>query len=348
MMQQPLQPPSHIFVKATNNCNLNCSMCGQNRLKKINDSHGHTNNLPILLLGQIINQIKSWRPAVTIWGGEPFLHPEIVKLLNDLGSVTNNLRIITNGTLLHKHIEEILSSSIDRVQVSIDGRSEIHDKIRGHNGAFEITVRGIQKLIEARVERIPKIDLLFTLTQNNEMECEYLIELLDTIGADHLCVQYPIFITQKMGKANQRYMFKNLNVNSTYWKGWEHVEFELKSISYIEKHLIKAISTGRVSTLPAFKPGTLKEWVGNSQPLFGTSKCNFPFHQLGIETNGDLTFCVNTPDFVFGSVDGGILSNWNGRKANSFRRSLLENGLTPVCGRCCHLYTSKFFKNELR
>jgi MoaA/NifB/PqqE/SkfB family radical SAM enzyme len=86
-------------------------------------------------------------------GGEPFLHPDLVPILEatlELGPAT----VLTNGTLFKPLVVERLARAEAQslysleFRVSLDGASpESNDAIRGR-GAFERTMGGIRLLLE--------------------------------------------------------------------------------------------------------------------------------------------------------------------------------------------------------
>ncbi len=90
-------------------------------------------------------------------GGEPFLHPEILDLIDD-GLASGPLHILTNGMLITREIAAELAHrsaaadySLD-LRVSLDGLSAAaNDPIRGE-GVFEATTTGIRRLVEAGIE----------------------------------------------------------------------------------------------------------------------------------------------------------------------------------------------------
>jgi len=63
--------------------------------------------------------------------------PEVVSMLGAIRSRRSSLRtgIITNGTLLHKHLDVVQSASLNHMDISMEGDATDHDAVRGA-GAF--------------------------------------------------------------------------------------------------------------------------------------------------------------------------------------------------------------------
>ena len=95
--------------------------------------------------------------AFAFTGGEPFLHPEILDLI-DMTLWHGPLDILTNGMLIDVPLASALGErfraspySLD-LRVSLDGLSaDENDAIRGR-GVFEAATRGIRNLVEAGIE----------------------------------------------------------------------------------------------------------------------------------------------------------------------------------------------------
>jgi MoaA/NifB/PqqE/SkfB family radical SAM enzyme len=76
--------------------------------------------------------------VVHLRGGEPFMHPDILELLEyiyDKGLITV---LDTNGTCMEKYLEDIVRFGRRMLlSISVDGPEEIHDFVRGVKGAFQ-------------------------------------------------------------------------------------------------------------------------------------------------------------------------------------------------------------------
>ena len=83
--------------------------------------------------------------AISLNGGEPTLHPNIVDMLE---ISTKNFRtdIFTNATkITEEFCKSILNLSIDKFFISLDGFEKHHDKVRG-DGNYQKTLEGIRLL----------------------------------------------------------------------------------------------------------------------------------------------------------------------------------------------------------
>lgn len=97
---------------------------------------------------------------VDFFGGEPTLNWQVVKDLVRYGrsiekKYNKNFRftLTTNGVLLNDEIMEFCNQEMGNVVLSIDGRKEVHDRMRpfrGGQGSYDLIVPKYQKFAESR------------------------------------------------------------------------------------------------------------------------------------------------------------------------------------------------------
>ena len=116
---------SKVYVEITNICNMNCSFC-----------HGHKRQMRrmtmeefSLILGKLEKQTKYIYYHLM---GEPLTHPLLPDFIRLAGERGYKSIITTNGTLLHRRGEEILSAGLHKVNISLhsfeEGSEENHER----------------------------------------------------------------------------------------------------------------------------------------------------------------------------------------------------------------------------
>ncbi|MFJ7174100.1 radical SAM/SPASM domain-containing protein [Citrobacter freundii] len=144
--------PQHLTVQwhITDSCNLRCQHCYQPGYE------GKRNSLAELkeIAEQILHfhqQLAGSSPLpflLTLTGGEPFAHPDFIKLLQFLHEHPQrpNIAILTNGMLLTEtRLKLIAPIRLAFIQLSVDGDSIIHDEIRG-TGNFSRVLETTKRL----------------------------------------------------------------------------------------------------------------------------------------------------------------------------------------------------------
>ena len=100
---------------------------------------------PIILLSAIENSHLTEETTISLSGGEPFLHPDILYIIDMLSERNFKIIIVTNGLLLTKNLAMFLEKRNVGLQVSIDGTKDVHDYIRG-KGTYDILINNLHIL----------------------------------------------------------------------------------------------------------------------------------------------------------------------------------------------------------
>lgn len=97
---------------------------------------------------------------VDFFGGEPLMNFDVVKKLVEYGRAQEKLHnknfrftLTTNGVLLDDEVMEFANREMSNVVLSIDGRKEIHDKMRptrNKKGSYDLILPKFEKLAESR------------------------------------------------------------------------------------------------------------------------------------------------------------------------------------------------------
>ncbi len=148
----------------TNTCNLACKHClfssspkGEEAITKEQLKKG-------------LQEAKEMGSTLFYFtGGEPFVYPDFLQLIDDLLSDHEvHVVILTNGLLLEKHMDSLVRMDKERLhlQVSLDGLEEHHDHLRG-KGNFNklmstldtLRAENIRATLSVAVNRINYTDL---------------------------------------------------------------------------------------------------------------------------------------------------------------------------------------------
>ena len=111
--------------------------------------------MPIeIIRNVVIPKLKDCRViSVTLTGGEPFVHSEIIEIVRLLRNANIRVGICTNGTSVSQDQMEMLAKIGDvHLNVSLDGfRPESHGKFRGDKTSFVKTIKTIRQLKQYRL-----------------------------------------------------------------------------------------------------------------------------------------------------------------------------------------------------
>lgn len=129
-------------IKITFHCNNKCDFCAQGSKRENIKPKSYKEILKSLKDGakKKINQ-------VVFTGGEPTLHPEIIKLIREAKKLKyEKIQIQTNGRTFASidFLKEIKKAGANEISPAIHGsKPEIHDKLTNSNGSFKQTLMGI-------------------------------------------------------------------------------------------------------------------------------------------------------------------------------------------------------------
>src|SRR5690606_17827781 len=114
-------------------------------------------------------------------GGEPLLRPDVFDIARHARSLGLYVGLSSNGTLIKEdNIDAIADSGFDYVGISLDGLQARHDRIRGQDGAYAASLKGLRLCRDRQL----KVGIRFTLTQENASDLPGLLALLGGAGID--------------------------------------------------------------------------------------------------------------------------------------------------------------------
>ena len=183
--QSPSYPLASLYLYLSDQCNLSCRHCWISP----GFSQGATNGIPLEHLKKTILEAKTiGLQSVKLTGGEPLLYREINALLTFLASEDIAVLIESNGTLFERRVLETLRlCQVDQISVSLDAATkEIHDEMRGVEGGFDQTLKGLSLLSEYEFD----FQIIMTLQRRNSQETQELISLAKELGAGSLKINH--------------------------------------------------------------------------------------------------------------------------------------------------------------
>ena len=180
-----------VQLHVSRRCNLRCSHCYSS------SGPDHLDELPLALWHGVIDDAASaGYNVVGFSGGEPLMFRPLRALLLHARSLGLLTTVTTNGMLLDVRHIEALNGAAGLVAISLDGRPESHDRMRGHPRAFATMARRLPALRAAGIA----FGFIFTLTQFNLDELIWAAEFALAQGARLLQV-HPL---EAVGRARER------------------------------------------------------------------------------------------------------------------------------------------------
>lgn len=172
----------------TYNCNFRCSYCfekgnfssGNELLNKTMDKK--TVDTIFTVLDNVEKEGPGVNEDIVLFGGEPLMKEnyEIVKYIVEKGAAQGHtFTAITNGYDLEFFQDLLGSKKIHKLQITLDGSEEYHNKrrfLRGGGETFAKIIENINKTLSQDIH----ISLRANIDKSNVNEIEKLIELFNT------------------------------------------------------------------------------------------------------------------------------------------------------------------------
>lgn len=331
-----------VGFKMSYDCNLDCIMCGQNKFYKSNIEKTAPKHLPLSVLKDITTQCAKYNPKMYLWGGEPFIHPDIVPFLHFLKEQKLNTFITTNGVLLNRYIDAVIESNVVSMTISFDSFEKDHEQIRGRKGIFNKIVNNLKLLAEEKKKRksvFPIVDIHIVVVKENYRHLYDFVSFLNEhkIGR-RVRIQLPMFFNESMCKTFDGYVkdtFLPFPCDKSSWSYYiddyseidvPHLENEIKRIKEDFKNII-------------FFPDNIDidQWFNNPSNNF-SKQCHSGDNSINIEANGDLVLCANFPETIYGNIYKDSIEDLYNNAIIGKHRTEIKESLKGICNRCSYLY----------
>lgn len=316
--------PDMVILEPTQRCNLRCKMCYQDRAALANCGE--------LTLEQIIDffERNPYLQKVALIGGEIFIRPDMINLIPYLDR-SRDIVISTNGTLIGdseisalRHCRRIIT-----ICISLDGPKVIHEAIRQVGGSYDKTLQAIKALAP-----IFPVTVTCVIQDDN---LEILPEFVD------LCADMGV---KKLNFELERIFLDERIVQTMVETRLESEDVPISSQKHARRYSIETLQNNirecqrrgeKAGVYITFDPPFLVDeimacYTGNLRSKYKCI-CN-RFSIATIAPDGNLINCFVIRKSFGNILDAPFNEAWNSEAANSYRRLLIKNNLTPLCENC--------------
>ena len=325
-------PISHIEIETSTKCNLCCIMCRMMERSKI-----------------LKNQLLAYEDACYIYdsikashttlnhNGEPFMNPDIFRIINYIHNKGSWTSITTNLNVLPGKPKDIINCGLDVLKISIDAAtSETYNRIR-KGGDFDSLIETIKLILHEKkraAKTKPILRLGFVIQEQNYQEIDLFAEM-----------------TAKLGLDTVRYYQMNPMIEDQF-----PISFDLPVLSEKLRHAKKIASRNGLKTnLDSILIETFKIYSKltkrNLQSFSFLYKemmkqqnkechCLQPWLACNILIDGTVSPCCTLAPPDGSRIELGNIFNqswndiWNGDMYTSFRSSI-KSGLSKPCINKC-------------
>ena len=281
---KPLGYPVIAQVEPANFCNLSCPLCF---------TTSETAARPAGLLSferfkEFIDDVGDYLLLIVLWNwGEPFLNPDLFKMISYAKSKNIVVHSSTNGHVKFDEVTagRLVGTGLDSLVFGIDGATqETYSRYR-KGGNLESVLENVKTVVRTKkkkASRTPRLTLRFIVMQHNEKELPLARRLAEELEVDFFAVK-TVDMPSALGKNLDSYFAPG---NRTYQR------YEYEQESFRRKR----------------KPFT----------------CMRPWKRMTVDALGEIIPCEYDYKNVhsFGSLMTGksALSVWKGTRAGEFRQ----------------------------
>jgi hopanoid biosynthesis associated radical SAM protein HpnH len=169
--------PVVLMLEPLMRCNLACAGCGKIQYP----AHVLKKDLSPEECFKAVDECGA--PMVSIPGGEPLMHPQIVEIVEGILARKKYVYLCTNGLLLKEKLDEFQPSKYFSFVVHMDGLREHHDFAVCREGTYDKAVDAIREALK-RGFRVTTNTTLFEGAEPNSVR-EFFDEMMD-LGVEGL------------------------------------------------------------------------------------------------------------------------------------------------------------------
>lgn len=211
--------PVKLFLDPTTKCPLSCPFC-------LSDSFANSNQLiEKEKINDIVQQtIETGILRVKIGGGEPFIYPYFLDIIEKLRKNGIFISCSTSGILISKMSVDELKFFADnkvKVSISIDGNEEYHDKLRHHDGLFKKAINATQRLKTSGVN----VELRATIA--NDIASYNQVNFLNDLSLD-MGIKMRIRTVKPKGRAVKN-NYATLYPDEKYWNFFDNIRLKAQN-----------------------------------------------------------------------------------------------------------------------
>ena len=286
-----------LCLHIAHDCNLACEYCfaeeGEYHGRRALMSYEVGKKALDFLISHSGNRINL---EVDFFGGEPLMNWQVVKDLVHYGRSLEEANhkkfrftLTTNGVLLNDDILEFANREMSNIVLSIDGRKQVHDRMRpfrGGQGSYEGIVPKFQKVAKSRNQMNYYVRGTFT---HHNLDFSEDVKHLADLGFEQISVE-PV-----VAKEQDSYAIKEIDLPVLY------AEYDKLAQEIIKRH-----NEGNGFNFFHF----MIDLEGGPCVAKRLSGCGSGTEYLAVTPWGDFYPChqfVGQEEFLMGNVDTGIV-----------------------------------------
>lgn len=326
-----LPPYRYVFV-LTNQCNMKCDKCFQDR------KFGIGKAMTARQWMDLSDEIPGWS-RITMTGGEPLVLPDFKNIFKKVAS-KHLCNLITNGVLLNEETVDLLLSypKFKVLGVSVDNLKYKGANLRGYTDHQWAHLESILKYFVLRKKQTGSSCRLEIKTLVCDENADNLFDIhryvMETLEADHHSFQF--LKGSPLQHADKSYALGRIftNAPAPRYKKFDVIVSELKKIKqYNVEYRKTSFLHPKAADLNSEKPFNDISFLNAEEfDIKSFKACPFPWSSVHINYDGEVFPCLSVS---LGNVkEQKLMAILNGGARRHFQHHLRKNGLVEACNRC--------------
>lgn len=344
-------PPETISLNLTHRCNLHCRMCGQ-----WNPDVGSslqacpsviTAELDLDVYEKLFREVRSFRPNITLFGGEPLLLAHFYDIVRAAKRSGLRVNMVSNMSAPTLDPLEIVRSGLDEIIFSLDGPREIHDRLRGVHGTFNRAVTNAMAIQQARKALKapgPVINISSTLTRENVDYLEDVAQIAEFLQAGTLTFHHLIQLDKETYRQGVEVFRDRFDIVPQDFSGFilppEVASVDCDSLIRALRGLRSRVWPFLLSVYPELTEEEIHRYYGAGEfvPDRYPHRCVSPWITVYVFPDGSVRPCLST-NYPAGNLKEQTFQEiWNGEPLKRYRRAIREDRAWPFCSKCTEMY----------
>lgn len=296
----------YLIFEVTPRCNSNCLYCYN--VWKENEAYPK-GELSLNSIKSLFKKISTEiNPKfITLSGGEPLLHPDIITIVDFLHKLGNKIGIATNGTLLNEEkINSLIKNGVTYFEISLNSTNpKTYTQLSGNDYLNKIR----QAILFVKKLKIP-LTVSFTITKLNYTDIADVVDLCFAFSVDSIALNR--FVPGGEGIKN----LKTLQISRQELEETLHIANQKGAKYKIPINITIPIEACEIDH---------KKY---SRLNFGTCGCGL--HKWVIDPLGNLRTCEQNPEILGNLFD----KNFNELSSLDEAKMFRKKNARLICGEC--------------
>ena len=335
--------PLSVFIHVNSTCNLKCRMCdvGQEDDESafaknlLGDKRG---DMPMELFKKIIDDIKGFKPYVSMPATEPLLYGKLNDAIAYAKEASLRVGIATNGYYLPERAKDLVDSGLTKLVVSIDGTRDVHDEIRGVEGTYDRIIEGIKKVVEHKKQKGVLEPYIYVNYVISDLNYDCILEAVRQMPLDDIVkvdLRVMFYCSEELAKKHNEVFGDKYDATTACMKGG--LDLSKVDVDVLQRQVSEVQRRYPYKCAAFFEND--RDWLFkyyNRDDLFLDNRgCLFPWFTAQISQDGDMW----GPSRCFHKNYGNLRNNsfselWNGPLMREFRMDLRKHKRFTACSRC--------------